>query len=85
MRGEWQFLPRLKSWVSLPHDYKMNIDMPQLKNFVELEFNKLKDNIQPICPQCTIPLLLKSNRSRTSFFWGCSNYPTCKCTSNYKG
>ena len=34
----------------------------------------MSDNI---CPNCNIPLVLKTSKAGNKFY-GCSNYPTCK-------
>lgn len=31
------------------------------------------------CPDCQQPLLRRQNKKDKSYFWGCSQYPTCKC------
>lgn len=62
---------------------KVEINKEEIERFLENKFNKLKNTLQPLCPQCQIPMLLKSNKSQTSKFWGCSNFPGCRHTSNY--
>jgi len=60
------------------------ISKEEIQKILKEEFQSLKGLIQPICPKCNLPMLLKQNRDRTSKFWGCSNYPNCKCTSSYE-
>lgn len=31
------------------------------------------------CPDCQQPLLRRQNKKDKRYFWGCSQYPTCKC------
>jgi len=60
------------------------ISKEEIQKILKEEFQSLKGLIQPICPKCNLPMLLKQNRDRTSKFWECSNYPNCKCTSSYE-
>lgn len=63
---------------------KLEINEEQLKFLVENKFNSLRKNLQPICPQCHIPMLLKGSKYKSNKFWGCSNFPECRCTSAYE-
>lgn len=58
------------------------------KDYSEAEIKKaiheaLETVHPPQCPKCNIPLALKVNY-KDQLFWGCGNYPKCKCTENYK-
>jgi len=64
---------------------KIEISKQEIREIVEEEFNFIKDTFQPICPKCKIHMLLKSKKDGSNKFWGCSNYPFCKCTSTYGG
>jgi len=63
---------------------KIETTKEEIKEIIEDEFNRLRGLIQPKCPKCNILMLLKQNKLGTSKFWGCSNYPNCKCTSSYE-
>jgi len=63
---------------------KLEINKEELGELVEYKFKQLKDSIQPICPKCHIPMLLKGSKYKSNKFWGCSNYPECRCTSAYE-
>jgi len=62
----------------------MQITEEEIKELIEEQMEIFKGLIQPICPKCKIPMLLKQNRSGSSKFWGCSNYPHCTCTSSFE-
>ena len=34
----------------------------------------------PACPQCSVPMVRRSNRRTGQPFWGCTEYPRCKGT-----
>lgn len=36
-----------------------------------------------LCPECGIPMVVRTNRKTNQQFLGCSNYPKCKCVSSY--
>ncbi len=39
----------------------------------------------PQCPRCHAPMVLRTGQSglrKGQKFWGCSNYPACRCTRN---
>jgi hypothetical protein len=59
------------------------IAAPQIDTIVKKEFDKLKGSIQPICPKCKIPFILKTNQQNGDNFWACCNYPKCKITMPY--
>lgn len=59
-------------------------DVEDIKKIAIDEFERLKGLVQPICPRCDIPLLLKSRRDKTGKFWGCMNYPRCNAISSYE-
>jgi ssDNA-binding Zn-finger/Zn-ribbon topoisomerase 1 len=43
----------------------------------------LFENNQPTalrCPECNVPLLIKTNRHNHTQFLGCPNYPRCRYT-----
>ncbi len=40
------------------------------------------DQLRPTCPKCQSPMTLRQPRDRDTWFWGCPQYPTCKCTRN---
>lgn len=65
-------------------EIKLEFNIDNIKDIVDERFEEIKGLIQPKCPKCNIPMLLKSNREGTSKFWGCSNYPRCSCTSSYE-
>ena len=37
-------------------------------------------SFSPSCPRCGISMVRRQNRSRGTYFWGCSRYPNCKGT-----
>lgn len=59
---------------------KLELDWGTIENFIIKRIDILKNGIQPICPKCQIPMILKKGKTK---FWGCANYPLCKMTSNY--
>ena len=63
---------------------KLEVTQEEIKEMVEEEFTRLKGLIQPTCPKCKIPMLLKGTRNNNNKFWGCYNYPTCRMTSSYE-
>lgn len=62
----------------------LNVTKQEIREMVIDEFEILKRTIQPKCPKCLIPFLLKKNRSNGEKFWACINYPNCKCTMPYE-
>lgn len=34
----------------------------------------------PLCPNCNVKMIRRN--SRFGFFWGCPNYPQCRCTAS---
>lgn len=46
---------------------------------------KPSDKSAPICPNCGIPMVLRTKRTTNvgEQFWGCANYPKCRATRPY--
>lgn len=36
--------------------------------------------VAPLCPWCADDMALRKNKKTGQPFWGCSRFPTCKCT-----
>ena len=59
-------------------EYKLN-PVKTTKEHVE-DIKIMRTNIDNnICPNCNIPLVLKTSKEGNKFY-GCSNYPKCKFT-----
>jgi hypothetical protein len=86
-----QFVKKLKYTVqeecrkidNKVRDMEYKIDMIISSKLDEKVKNIKIGSIQPICPRCNLPMLLKGDRSGKNKFWGCANYPICRCTSKY--
>lgn len=63
---------------------QLTISKIEIKELIQEYFNEVRKNLQPICPKCKIPLVLKKNQYSDNKFWACSNYPNCKITSQYE-
>jgi competence CoiA-like predicted nuclease len=59
---------------------KLELDWDTIELFITKKIVMMKNGIQPICPRCKIPMILKQGKTK---FWGCANYPMCKMTSNF--
>lgn len=73
----------LKEEIFSEKSKKIDVDEDYIEQLVEQKFDSLKNQIQPTCPQCHIPMILKGSKYNSNKFWGCSNYPECRCTSVY--
>lgn len=62
---------------------KIELQKNDIRDIVENIFDELRNKIQPICPKCKIPFVLKNNFKNRDKFWACVNYPLCKCTMVY--
>jgi len=60
---------------------KIEFNKSEIRDIVEEEFEYIKNRLQPMCPKCTSRMLLK--RGPSGNFWGCANFPLCKCTSQF--
>jgi hypothetical protein len=79
----FSLLEKVKQEIQKEKAKQVQFDIQDLKDIVSNEFEYLKTKIQPICPKCKIPMLLKRVYNGGNRFWGCANYPDCKCTSNF--
>lgn len=62
------------------NDYKIN-PRKTIKDHVK-DIKIKRENINNnICPNCNIPLILRTSKNGNQFY-GCSNYPKCKFTKN---
>ena len=50
----------------------------------KVQQNAGQANNIPACPICGKPMKLRSRRSDGAKFWGCSDFPKCRGTRNYK-
>lgn len=44
----------------------------------------IRRNEAPICPQCSIQMVERQNRSTGVKFYGCKNYPECDETAEHE-
>lgn len=77
----FNLLEKIKQEIQKEKAKQIQFNIQDLKDIVINEFEYLKGKIQPICPKCKTPMLLK--KWNGGMFWGCANYPSCKCTSTY--
>ena len=63
----------------------LQLTKEEIKEIINEQIEELKSNIQPTCPNCNIPFVLKNRRDGSGKFWACINYPGCTCVSNYGG
>ena len=77
----FNLLEKVKQEISKEKAKQVQFSIRDLKDIVANEFQSLKGTIQPICPKCKTQMLLK--KWNGGMFWGCANYPDCKCTSTY--
>jgi HJR/Mrr/RecB family endonuclease len=46
------------------------------------DISKLFSDERKFCPKCEKEMVLRTNRRKGNKFWGCSNFPGCKCILN---
>ncbi len=59
---------------------QIKIEKSDVREALYDQLSEIRKTLQPICPRCEIPMLLKKG---DNYFWGCTNFPTCKQTSSY--
>jgi len=77
-------LEKVRQEIQKEKAKQVQFDIQDIKDIVATEFEYLKSKIQPICPKCKISMLLKKGLNGGNKFWGCANYPNCRCTSSYE-
>ncbi len=45
---------------------------------LQSRLDAFEDLLGPQCPNCEAPMVERTSKGKK--FWGCSTYPTCKCT-----
>lgn len=53
---------------------------PALENFVVQPVRQPEYEPSRFCPECGSSMVKRTNKTRGTQFWGCSNYPKCKGT-----
>jgi restriction system protein len=48
------------------------------------EISALFSDMRKVCPKCEDEMVLRTARATGNQFWGCSNYPRCKCKLNFE-
>ena len=62
------------------NEYKINPVKTPKEHLKDIK-NRRKNINNNICPNCNIPLILRTSKNGNQFY-GCSNYPKCKFTKN---
>jgi hypothetical protein len=80
----FNLLEKVKQEIIKEKTRKIEFDIQDIKDIVTNQFEYLRRHIQPICPKCKMFMLLKRGNNGGNKFWGCANYPQCKCTASYE-
>ena len=49
---------------------------------VSLNHDSALDDKSPVCPRCGAPMVLRKRKADGLAFWGCSQFPKCRCVVN---